>query len=285
MSTLPKCWEKKGWLDVGSDVSWEDYGGQWGKRASEGVWFFVKFENMLEYMSEGELKQGGHDVYYAQVKQVDLREVPVSEVESAMKSCGPDDLERYEVEIHEAIHATACADYGIYAPLDQFEGKRAAVVRAEAFRAAEEYMVDADSLESALDKPVNKIGSTARDFRMGDCLAGLKRYTDSIAGSGDAPDATKNLMLKMYGVDVKKVAETPPGPTVKQVKQRDLSAECWLVQMYGTSYCPTCSEYGREDCGGKEILRTGQNEKGVKVDGSGLCEPDPTKPRPTGRDS
>ena len=280
-STVPKCWAKKGWIDVGSDVSWEDYGGHWGKRAAEGVWFFVKFENMAEHMSESEMKEGGYALYYAQVKQVDLREVPVSEVEAAMKSCGPDDLSRYDEAEHEMIHATCCADYGTYAPLDEFQGPRALQVRADAFRCAESYMADADSLDSALDRPVNKIGSTARDFRGGNCLAGLERYTAQIAGSGSAPDATKNLMLKMYGVDAQKVAEAPCEPVVKRVRHRDLSAECWLVQMHGTAYCATCPEYGREDCGGKEILRTGQNENGIEVDGSGLVSnlTEPKKPR------
>lgn len=276
--TTPKCWQAKGWRDIRSDMNWEDYGGLWGKRAAEGVWFFVQFENMREHMSEREMNEGGYPPFYAQVKQVDLKEVPLKELESAMKSCGPDDIEEYDEDVHELIHAEACQSYGVYAPLGEHQGCNPVHVRAAAFRSAEEYMVDDESLESALDRPVNAIGSTARDFRGGNVLAGLERYAAGIAGTGEAPDATKNLMLKLHGVDAQKVADAQPGPVVKTVKQADLTGECWLVQMHGTSYCSQCEAYGTPDCGGKEILRTGQNEKGVEVDAQGL-KPDPLKPR------
>lgn len=278
METLPKCWKKKGWVDICSDICWEDHGGLWGKRAAPGVWFFVQFENMHEHLSEREMREGGYAPYYAQVKQVDLGEVPLSELESAMKSCGPDSLDEFEESVHELIHAQVCVDYGACAPLDEFEGNRAMVVRGQAFRAAEEYSKDSEALEGALDKPVNKIGSTARDFRGGNCMAGLERYMAQIAGSGVAPDATKNLMLKLYGCDAEAVASAPVEPAVKRVQRRDLSAECWLVQLWGTQQCATCPEYGRADCGGKQILQTGQNDRGVAVGAEGL-EPDLLKPR------
>jgi hypothetical protein len=49
------------------------------------------------------------------------------------------------------------------------------------------------------------------------------------------------------------------------VKQSDLSAECWTVQFQGLSACETCEAKGTADCGGKKILQTGKNEKGIAV--------------------
>lgn len=277
--TTPKKWQAKGWSDVGSDCNWEDYGGLWGKRAGDGVWFFVRFDNMLEHMGAEEMQASGTEPLCAQVKQVDLNEVPLKELKSAMESCGPDDIEAIDEEYHELIHAEACQSYGCSAPLDEFFGTNPVHVRAEAFRAAEYYMQDDLALEDALDKPVNKLGSTARDFRGGNCLAGLERYAAQVQATGAADDATKNLMLKLHGVDAQKLADTPPQPVVKTVKQRDLTGECWMVQMHGTEYCTTCEVRGKPDCGGKDILRKGVNEKGIEVDAHGMVEPDPTKPR------
>lgn len=57
---------------------------------------------------------------------------------------------------------------------------------------------------------------------------------------------------------------------VKTIKQDQLTAECWLVQMWGTSNCETCEAKGTSECGGQKILKTGRNEKGVKVGENGM---------------
>lgn len=51
----------------------------------------------------------------------------------------------------------------------------------------------------------------------------------------------------------------------KTVKQSSLSAECWLVQIWGKAYCKKCDLRGTEDCGGKQIRKTGRNSKGIRV--------------------
>lgn len=54
------------------------------------------------------------------------------------------------------------------------------------------------------------------------------------------------------------------------VPQDQMTAECFMVQAWGVDYCKTCGFYGtaakpRRDCGGKNIRKTGKNEKGFKV--------------------
>jgi hypothetical protein len=51
----------------------------------------------------------------------------------------------------------------------------------------------------------------------------------------------------------------------KQVKQSEMSAECWSVQVWGTDYCKKCEYLGKRDCGGKKIRKTGKNEKGYII--------------------
>lgn len=53
--------------------------------------------------------------------------------------------------------------------------------------------------------------------------------------------------------------------TFKTIKQSELSSECWNVQVWGLEYCKTCEYRNTKDCGGKKILKTKKNEKGIKI--------------------
>ena len=52
---------------------------------------------------------------------------------------------------------------------------------------------------------------------------------------------------------------------VKQVKQANMTAECWSIQIWGKEYCETCEFKDTDECGGKQIRKTGKNEKGIEV--------------------
>lgn len=187
----------KGWIDLGSDSSWEDYGGEWGRKARDGAWYVLRFDNLLDAMGdEAPCK------YSCDVLRVNLAEISEKEIKSAL-SCVGLDLENVEPKYREQATVEACVSYGVYAPLDTIEGDTYPTrIRAEARRTAERYMRDSDALESALDRPVNAIGSTARDFGHGDILAGLHRYANDVAsGQNPGDNASNNFMLKMYGCD------------------------------------------------------------------------------------
>lgn len=53
--------------------------------------------------------------------------------------------------------------------------------------------------------------------------------------------------------------------TVRQVKQGDLSDECWMVQIWGLGHCETCEYKDSAECGGQQIRKTGKNAHGHKV--------------------
>lgn len=53
--------------------------------------------------------------------------------------------------------------------------------------------------------------------------------------------------------------------TFKKVRQQDLSAECWNVQVWGFDACNTCELLNTPDCGGQNIRRTGENSKGIPI--------------------
>lgn len=56
------------------------------------------------------------------------------------------------------------------------------------------------------------------------------------------------------------------------VEQSKLTAECWLVQFWGRSACKTCEFRGTEDCGGRQIRKTGKNSQGIRVPVSSVKE-------------
>ena len=51
----------------------------------------------------------------------------------------------------------------------------------------------------------------------------------------------------------------------KMVSQADLTAECWLIQIFGLEACEGCEALDTEECGGQrireELLVTGQSGK------------------------
>ena len=51
----------------------------------------------------------------------------------------------------------------------------------------------------------------------------------------------------------------------RTVRQDNLSSECWTIQMFGLDACKTCKFKGKRDCGGKNIIRTLKNNKGIKI--------------------
>ncbi len=52
---------------------------------------------------------------------------------------------------------------------------------------------------------------------------------------------------------------------VREIKQSSLTAECWLIQIYGPEHCRTCPAVDTDDCGGQDIRKRLFNRKGLNV--------------------
>lgn len=50
--------------------------------------------------------------------------------------------------------------------------------------------------------------------------------------------------------------------------------ECWGIQINGTKHCANCKFTGISACVGKNIIATGRNSKGYRIDENGLVEDD-----------
>lgn len=167
----------RGWRELGGDVCWEQYGGKWCRKDPNlyRVFYVIEHHDMVECCgSDAE----GSDQYVDTISRIDLDQVPESEVESALECCcieiAPED---YDTDESDFILVEALVSYGCAAPMGEYSDpsypERA---RAAARREVESLIADSVKCEDKLDRPVNRIGSTARDFAAGNIMAGLDRY-------------------------------------------------------------------------------------------------------------
>lgn len=214
------------WVTMYADMNWEQYGGKWAypDPADTLAWYVLDFVNMWDATGDDSGPQ-----YVCEVNYVDLKVVPDREMASALRSCGPsqEDLEGMSKKDQMFAIMVALHDYGIKAPLHTVEGSRADSVRAEARRYAEDCMSDPALMESSLDRTVNKIGSSARDFMYGDIDAGLRRAAEDIAAGRRAPTTEERILMKMYAASG---GQTLGGKTPESVALSRLSREALAIQ-------------------------------------------------------
>lgn len=192
------------WTDIGSDVNWTDYHGKWARRAPDGSYYVLDWTNMIDAC--GCDAEGGPE-YVCEVKRVDLDDLSPETIAQALACVGmrllgndsivTDGADRVvatadDRERHSLVLVEACTSYGCAQPIESFSGSEyPARIRAKARRYAESLMKDAPRLQERLERPVNKIGSTAREYGRGDIDAALNRGPF---------DTSKNLMRKLHGL-------------------------------------------------------------------------------------
>ncbi len=192
----------RGWTLLTGDVNWAEYGATWARKGPDGAWYAVAFTNMEEALGEREFKSSGLDRYEAVVKRVHLTE-NAGQITSALECCGwslrrtVDDDEQDTVEIvndydgdvvanasddsraFELVLVECLIGHGSGAPMGEETGNGYPLrVRKAGMRLAESYMRDETARETALDRPVNRIGSTAREYGTGDIWSAMRRNAD-----------------------------------------------------------------------------------------------------------
>lgn len=196
-STLPKSWLKEGWVDLGSDVNWEDYHGMWGKPAPHepGVWYVLRFTNMIDAAGEKAAKEMGIR-YECSVFRVDLNALPAEKKLAVLKSFL--DWEDWDSKEREAATVYGLVGDGCASPLhEESSWNYPARVRAAAKREADSIMNDFDRREELLNRPINAIGTTAREVGQDDLLAGLHRSAEQVM-EGKPVDPKASILLQMY---------------------------------------------------------------------------------------
>jgi hypothetical protein len=65
--------------------------------------------------------------------------------------------------------------------------------------------------------------------------------------------------------------------TVREINQKQLTSDCWLIQFSGLKECETCPARSTEDCGGGETLKAMQAGTRAQL-GSVVGKTDPVNP-------
>jgi hypothetical protein len=181
---------------------WEDGG--------SGTWLWLRRIGGLRYLFiriESAVDICGRDAetwFWGDLRLVDLEDIPLETQADAVRGCGPDELSPDPEFV-----AWACLQHGAASPLfsddsgSRPEGSEPWNVpsedwpgfirlRARVRREAERFLAGD---ESALDRIVNKLGQTAREFARG--TAGLWDRLRAIQVDSDATPEQK-LILRMY---------------------------------------------------------------------------------------
>lgn len=182
------------WMYSG-DVNMADYGGKNIRHVGGRKYQVVELMNMDEACGRD---NEGQPKYAVELTIIDLAAIPEKQLQSAIRSCGWDTANLSD----DACLAEICHSYGLHAPLGGWSGNNYRKLLREAYSAAKE-LLDEDALEEKLEQPVNALGSTAREYMVGDLDSALTRGCE-------AGDPSARLLTKMYGVPQQVIDDVRP---------------------------------------------------------------------------
>lgn len=223
------------------DMNYVDYGGKWYRCVAKGRFHVIELTNMDEACGRD---NEGRPTYVVELSGIDLYETPRKEIESALRSCGwkmiafsPKSLlpctvvDDYRGDVigsnaaAELVLVEALHSYGCRAPLESWEGNNWEELMKLA-RAESKTLDDPIEFEERMNRPVNQLGSSAREYMQGDIQSALVRGV-----AAQRPEAM--LMAKLQGAPddvIEAVAQlgnkvTGQGPVMFQVKLNSSEAK------------------------------------------------------------
>lgn len=206
-----------------------DYGGKWYQRVGSGRYHIIELINWVDAVGAHEAEFIGA-TYNVSLSEVDLLAAPDSNIDDALSSWSwtREDLKEYPDPA--LVLAEVLYSYGNYAPLWQEDGNNYRKLL-KAAKAESLSLDDGDAYEAAMNRPVNAIGSTAREYAQGDIYSAITR------GVRKGDDKAK-LLAKSYGAsdeNIAKVEEAAPAPQVfsMNVKLNDVPSDDPIAFQFG----------------------------------------------------
>jgi hypothetical protein len=160
----------KAWTDIGSDVNWIDYGGRWARHIAGTRYHVIRFENCEEWCD-------GATGYNCDLQEVDTSNPQLAD---AIASCGLDAVNNGDPQdwtdefgdpVPELAKVEALSGYGAYAPLWQESGSNSHNLLRAAKRESRLLATDDTAYQERMDRPVNAIGTSARNYGLGRILS------------------------------------------------------------------------------------------------------------------
>jgi hypothetical protein len=167
-------------------------GGKLARRVGGRRFHVIEWTNMDDACGRD---NEGHPKYVVELSEVDLDSAPIEE---AKRSCGWEGAPDTDEALAEMVHG-----YGAKAPLYSGEGNGLAKLVAEAKRESRALASDPDAYEERMSRPVNALGSTAREFQASDFQSAMVRGV--FAG-----DPKARVMAKMHGADQTVIDDVRP---------------------------------------------------------------------------
>jgi hypothetical protein len=178
------------------DCNWSDYGGKFYRKVGIKRFHIMDVINWIEATGD----DSGFK-YRVSLSEVDLRALPVNQLERAKRSCG------WETEPPEFFTEKLTLDmvhsYMGGVPLGEYMGNNLNKLMKQA-RATSADLDDPDQYETAMNRVVNGIGSTAREYGQGDFNSAMVR-----AGFG-SPVAQTSTLGPHTGIQAQIVTDTVP---------------------------------------------------------------------------
>ncbi len=150
----------KAWTDIGSDVNWLDYGGLWARHIAGTRYHVIRFENCKEW---GDGATGYH---------CDLQEVDTASEQLESAARGYDDDGE---PLSDLTKVYLLSRYGACAPLYQEAGTNSRKLLSAARRESKLLASNDAEYQARMSRPVNKLGSTAREYAAGDFSSAILR--------------------------------------------------------------------------------------------------------------
>jgi hypothetical protein len=156
-----------GWQFLVGDINYMDYGGKWVKQIDDTIYHVIELINWHDATGE----------YLKPTYNVELQEIDISkaDLKSALDCHGYTQDNISSWDNLEIMLVECVSGYGQYAPMGTYNGNNYRKLLTQAKQESKQIESDYDYHCYKLDRPVNKLGSTAQEYMVGDFNSALIR--------------------------------------------------------------------------------------------------------------
>ena len=195
------------WQFLTGDVNPAQYGAKWYRQIDKSdVYHVIELINMHDATGDEDQPK-----YAVDLAEIDLI-LQADNLDAAMSCCGITD-DMITDDNRNVASVEALSSYMGGAPLGQWSGNNYLDLITQAKRESNRLTTDADYYDTQMSRPVNKLGSTAREIQTGDMNSALMRGIES-------GDKSAWLMGKIQGLSHTDMSTIGPNPWTESIENK-----------------------------------------------------------------